>query len=522
MLRILTEEAETGIRRVGSTNIERLARDAVICRELLQAHWALNGLVEGKQQMQRRLQCGSPRREADLIPIVHAYELKTALNTLRGCPVSIICDGTDRHGRQKVYCLILRGFNKEDFTISNKLLAYQFWEDGSVRQNLVAEWITGKLSEWIFGKLADPAEQMKPVFFISDSGSNLVSCSEQLQRKGIPLMFLPCLCHLLSNTGKRLSLPSQLQQLISKLQDLMQEPSARDTWKRIDKQQGVGSLWLTNHIRWYETYRLMVRVFQGRDQLHDLVAQLQKSKKCKVKAMALKKALKDQDTWLRPLAAVIDFFKPFEQICTVLEGDGFLAPFVSHLLETLQTHCETFSLEQAPNCREVGCANEDLKFLQQAQDYFQEHLTKTVRHLQPIAVFKAAQVLHPEYRSRCSSDDFLTGVDHFGPLVDVEEVVEQEFPRYMEEQLQLDLTGTVQEQANQLWGFWQGQRKKFPHLANLAGLFGLASPSGAACDRLFSVEKALFGDAQIPHLQDFVESTLMARRNSTEPCCQGT
>lgn len=79
MLRILTEEAKTGIRRVGSTNLEQLAQDAVICRELLQAHWPLNGLVEGKQQMQRRLQCGSPRKLADLIPIVHAYELQAPL-----------------------------------------------------------------------------------------------------------------------------------------------------------------------------------------------------------------------------------------------------------------------------------------------------------------------------------------------------------------------------------------------------------------------------------------------------------
>ena len=61
--------------------------------------------------------------------------------------------------------------------------------------------------------------------------------------------------------------------------------------------------------------------------------------------------------------------------------------------------------------------------------------------------------------------------------------------------------------------FWRTNAPKFPAWGRLARVFLSIAPSSAAVERIFSLSKNMFGDAQLSALADHVQGSLMLRAN---------
>ena len=62
--------------------------------------------------------------------------------------------------------------------------------------------------------------------------------------------------------------------------------------------------------------------------------------------------------------------------------------------------------------------------------------------------------------------------------------------------------------------FWRTNAPKFPAWGRLARVFLSIAPSSAAVERIFSLSKNMFGDAQLSALTtDYVQGSLMLRAN---------
>ena len=61
--------------------------------------------------------------------------------------------------------------------------------------------------------------------------------------------------------------------------------------------------------------------------------------------------------------------------------------------------------------------------------------------------------------------------------------------------------------------FWANHGKKFPTWALAMQIVGSFTPNSAAAERVFSLLKLMFGDAQMSALADMIQAALMLKYN---------
>jgi hypothetical protein len=61
--------------------------------------------------------------------------------------------------------------------------------------------------------------------------------------------------------------------------------------------------------------------------------------------------------------------------------------------------------------------------------------------------------------------------------------------------------------------FWANHGKEFPTWAHAMQIVGSFTPNSAAAERVFSLVKLMFGEAQLSALADMIQAALMLRYN---------
>jgi len=72
----------------------------------------------------------------------------------------------------------------------------------------------------------------------------------------------------------------------------------------------------------------------------------------------------------------------------------------------------------------------------------------------------------------------------------------------------------VNEFTKTVLSFWRGRVRELPSWAKAARIVFAMAPSSAACERVFSLLKAMFGEDQSSALADMLQGSLMLKYNA--------
>ena len=77
-------------------------------------------------------------------------------------------------------------------------------------------------------------------------------------------------------------------------------------------------------------------------------------------------------------------------------------------------------------------------------------------------------------------------------------------------------TSSMEAFTNDALLFWRRNGNKFPTWAAAARIMFAMTPNSASAERVFSLPKAMFGDARATSLSDLVEGSLMLKFNKAK------
>mmetsp|Transcript_18603 Transcript_18603/g.54513 ORF Transcript_18603/g.54513 Transcript_18603/m.54513 type:complete len:172 (+) Transcript_18603:2232-2747(+) len=152
------------------------------------------------------------------------------------------------------------------------------------------------------------------------------------------------------------------------------------------------------------------------------------------------------------------------------------------------------------------------------EDRFNGTCQPTYSCLDMMGVLDAVQVFDPAYAFEKKIDDEL--VDKLARLPVLRPMLadlKREAAAYMRCAADVRVNRTdIDEFTETVLSFWRGRVKELPSWAKAARIVFAMAPSSAACERVFSLLKSMFGDDQSSALADMLQGSLMLRYNKRE------
>jgi hypothetical protein len=334
----------------------------------------------------------------------------------------------------------------------------------------------------------------------------------------------------------------ETKKFISKWLKLLSKPSFVKAFR---SKYGCAPTTFSN-TRWWSRFDVIRELWKNRKSLRDFVVELINQKVCEKSAKKLLQYY-TADSWQFhiDLAFLLDAGLPFYDATYALEGDSFLAPFVTSKLRALNNMINGWTtvavtervklvaherypiiavpLNPDPNKqRRNAWIAETLNKAIPCFAYFTDTIIKVDAEMEgERKYFEAAELWHPgTSRARYmfgQTIDLRAALGGIKFLESEPETVNQlieEWPKYVdfvkEENVPRDLT------PQQVIDFWNAHATALPVMYAVARKLILGQPSSAAAERVFSVLATSFSETQLSSLQDLIELVVMIKYNDSQ------
>ncbi len=217
---------------------------------------------------------------------------------------------------------------------------------------------------------------------------------------------------------------------------------------------------------------------------------------------------------------------------TLLEGDGFLMPFVKHevskllarldqivatpqalqntlyVAQKLVEHADGIAASSADFVQRTNAKlDEAIACIQPGIDYANKMYGDNGKLKRTIQVYEACELWNPGYISASTSLDSLVHLKFLD--INVRSQLVREFPAYVAVAKTLSVPLT----PKTLLDFFCKNQKSFSTWSKTSKDICSLAPSEAAAERVFGLADAMFSDQQRHSLQDTMEASVMLRYN---------
>ena len=453
------------------------------------------------------------RHMYDYVPFILKQEEDCIRTEINGKDVSVIFDGTSRHG--EALAIILR-FADDEWIVQQRL----------VRVQMLSKSLTGE-------EIARELINVLSVTYHIRSGNLLATMRDRASSNGVAIRTIKvvypgivdvgCFSHTLDHVGGHFNTPI-LSEFVSMWINLFSHsPKTKLLWK-----SATGySMASYSSTRWWskwEVIKQLMLFFGDIESFLSSNSDIAPSLRPKLLTMLsdpLTKAKLQME-----MAATVDWGEPFVQACYCLEGDGVLA---LECYEVIDKVILSINTEHIPNvlavARKLSGQSSGESGQQQTSplyeqwvayarhcikgglEYFNHQLTTSMK--ESLAVFKACRLFIPQkVREMKPTASFIDESLSVVPFLDTNEreKLKIELPAYLARVADID------NDINPL-EWWKRNSTTLPYFSSTAKKVVLVQPSSAASERVFSMLRATFDEQQDSTLQDYIEASLMMQFN---------
>lgn len=460
------------------------------------------------------------------IPVANKFLQDRVIAAVDGRYVSIFFDGSKVN--EAIEAVIVRVLT-DDFNIRHLCIGALM-----VNKNLTSTTLLEAVKTHLAAADISPA---KIVCATSDSASVNVAMVGDWnasmstffgqERDECVLTWIGCLSHGLSNAGTAMRKAATSLKFFFGAYKKMSNTSmaARRVWEELMK---VRCPVLCDN-RWWCWYDCTEQMFQHWAQVPTFLRTLQRRQLAEKSTQKMMTLLNDSKSWLElelQIRAALVFGKPLRDACILLEGDGFLLPYVASTLRNIRTLMDDLSVYKEKHllfedlrkrCREEGmyeagvdqAISKIVPIVIAGYQKFRESVWAKAATLFPL--YEAASLFHPIiFLERCQTktfaDSFLKDSDQLSNIKGVPRLSKdfrlallQESTNYknLAVQFRKDVEANPPSHTPlALWEWWVSQRLNLPKFFEIASLLVLIQPSSAIVERFYSILKGETSEQQ--------------------------
>lgn len=456
-----------------------------------------------------------------LIPVANSFLQDEIREAVCGRHLSIFFDGSKVN--ESIEAVVVRVL-KDDFSISHLCIGASMVTLNlssntllqAVRKHLEAADI--KDEQIVCATTDSAAVNVAMVKLWNESAATFYG-SELDHRK---LMWIGCLAHGLSNCGTAMRKSAKLLKKFFSAFKKMSNTShaARRVWKEIT---GVACPVICDN-RWWCWYDCAAAVYSQWDKVPQflrLLSNREISIKCTQKMVDILNG--SSNAWLSlelQIRVCLAFGKQFRDACALLEGDGFVLPYISGTLRQIRDLVRTMSVQRENHplfadlrqrCHEFGlyqgAIDQALSYLvpivMAGMDKFRLSIWEKAGDLFPL--YDAGSLFHPlvlldQCEKEAFGDDFVKHCEEYARIKGLPResskfrfqlIAELEIFKNAARKLKLEIaTNPTGHSPLSLWQWWISQRLILPAWFDIACKLVLIMPSSATVERFFSIVKA--------------------------------
>ncbi len=469
------------------------------------------------EQREQRLGLG------DLSNLMHEFgkelaekALKEDQDALRDHDIALCFDTTP--GRDDIALVVARTCS-EDWAIRHRLVAVRLFEKSLTAENTV------RLVDSVREELLVPCNRI--LVGLSDGCNTMMATARNLSMHYERYNHVFCLPHALSKVLPRFVFP-----VLHNFVRLYNAVFKNSFSGRAVFQRHTGVTWKRGHkFRWNASHVQHKQILESWDKLGAVFAEMFNGGMFKetlpeLKGFFDKHRLKSSDLYVQLLSCV-EGADPFVRATAFLEGDGFLAPYVTPRLSELKLFVDNVSKALSPPMFEMPRAAVQFasftdaaktKLWREAQaslrpgfDYLYqlsrgEDVGDSVRYQRSLQLFRFAYLLHPGC-AKLRREDFRIG-DEFsepvqfflGPALVAELIAD--FPQLVSAYREAEKVNLKPEELL-LW--WKERGAATKSWARAARMFALLQPTSALAERAGAILRLRVSDQQANMLEETTE-----------------
>ncbi len=442
--------------------------------------------------------------------------LKEDQDALRGQDIAICYDTTP--GRDDIALVVARTCS-EDWTIRHRLVAVRLFEKSLTAENTV------RLVDSVREELLVPRNNI--LVGLSDGCNTMMATARTLAINYARYNHVFCLPHALSKVLPRFVFP-QLPNFVRLYNAVFKNSfSGRAVFQR-----HTGITWKRGHkIRWNASHVQHKQILDSWDKLGAVFNEMFRENMCKETLPELKgffdgQCRKSSDLYVQ-LVACVEGADPFVRATAFLEGDGFLAPFVTPKVSELRQFVDAISTAHSPPLLQMPRASvtfasftdgaktklwrETQASLRPGFDYLYQlnrgdEVGDSVRYQRSLQLFRFAYLLHPgcakvRQEGFRIAEEFTDPVQFFLGEALVAELM-SDFPLLMSAYREVE---TVKMKPEELLNWWKEHGAKTKSWARAARMFTLLQPTSALAERAGAILRSRVSDQQANMLEETTE-----------------
>ena len=499
-------ETEQHLRGETLPEDQRVYRVRVV-RTFLRTATPLNKLPQFRGLLEENaLRLTDKRQMADIVPFIFTQEQDILRKEISEMHLSVIFDGTTRFG--EAMAIVVR-YVDNDWCVQQRLIRLKLLQK-SMKGEEIAQVVMDTLSRE-YGILHD-----RVLSCMRDRAAVNNVAVKFIQVLYTRMLDIGCFSHTLNLVGDKICIPTLSDFILSWLSLFSHSTKAKLLWKE-KTGRPIRSYCPT---RWWSKWECMKQVFElFPDVVSFIESNEEFSSTTRTKLMALlndtaKKALLKVE-----LAIVVDFGHQFVTTTYNMEGDGPLA-FVCY--ESISALTAAVNIRNYPNltsvCKDISSGNQTTEqsliaygqaCVDPAIHYYKQRLNDSMKV--PLQAFKAARLFVPskvqEMNVNTQSVDSLAVFPFFDPLQ--LQHLKAELPNYIAACEDID-------PSQDTLTFWRNHKSSLPNWSAAASKVAVLQPSSAAAERVFSLLKQSFSEAQNATLQDIIETSVMLQYNNRD------
>ncbi len=445
---------------------------------------------------------------SSLIPFVLEEERKQIKAEIEGLPVSVIFNGTTRHG--EALAIIVRFVDRSVLKIHQRLVRLQI-----LTKSMTGEEVARELLSVLSTEYGIASSNLLAAMHDRASVNSVAMRTLKVLYPNV--LDIGCYSHTIDHVGDNFKTPVLHEFGLLWVSLFSHSPHARLLWRS----RTGRSMLSYSKTRWWSRWEVLdqLMTYYG-DVLPFLEENSDLSPATRGKLLGIVRDTQKSSNLQLELAAVVDAAEAFVKATYKLEGDTALVLNCFDVLASLAAGIRTAHF---PNLTAVStklsAGNSTLlqRYVQYGracvQPGLQYFLTRFTQELKDsVAAFKAARLCVPQKVTEMKPDaSAIDALAKFPFLNDPTTLshLKTELPDYLAKAT--DVSGDM---APLEW--WDRQVQELPHWSAAVRKIILVQPSSAAAERVFSVLKASFNESQDHALQDYLESSLMLQYNKRE------